>query len=429
MSLLLVLICLGIFYKIYSTTGETRYNWFVGGLLFIYSSFIVISKPQIPAHRFFVIAFLLSLIKNSEITWHNIKQHPLFVPLLVYAVGLTLITFMSPYLSSFYKLYKPLMRFLDTYMIIMIGYYGTNNVKLANSKVSMFVIIVALYGLFSYFFSVDPYRMIFADFKDYYDDYFFGDRRRVAATWAYPISYGFICSILFYVFFLFSEHKNKIWVLLLLAVSVFICGSRTALLTWLFIGVVFMFSILPKRDFVIFLLVFVSISTILPPVQKKMHELTSSIAGSDDTAGSSMEMRNAQLIASLGVAAQFPITGGGLDYIQEQMGFGTDEWVDDGDYYGFESYFYSLIIERGILGVLLELALVIYLIVVFWRRRIFNNVCAYLGLGFFIGFVIFALVTGPLDAWTIAMFYLGAMLKQTDRRLENQNFNFSFFNE
>ena len=414
MNIIILFVCLGLAYKIYSTTGESRYNWFIGGLLFIYSTFVIIEKPQIPAHRLFVIAFLVSLIKNREICWNDLRGNPLFFPLLAYAVGLTLIPFMSPYLSPFYKLYKPLMRFLDTYLIILIGYYGVKDVKLMNSKITCFLIIVTLYGIFTLITSVDPYRFIMGDSKDFYDEYFFGERRRVASTWSHPISYGLICSVFFYMYYLFSENRYKFVVLLLLAISVFICGSRSALLVWLFIGVVLMFTILTKRQFVIWLLIFSSISFILPPVQQKMQQLISSIEGSDDTDGSSMEMRGVQLAASWEVASQFPLTGGGLDYIQEQMDFGTDDWVDDEGFYGFESYFFSLVIERGVLGVLVELFLIIYISKVFMKRKSLNNVYAFMGTGFVWGFLIFALITGPLDSWTITMFYIGVLMKQME---------------
>ena len=78
MNIILVIICLICAYKIYMSIGEARYNWFFGSLLFMYSSVVVLEHPHFGAHRLFVIAFLLSLIRNNEICWESLKNNPLF---------------------------------------------------------------------------------------------------------------------------------------------------------------------------------------------------------------------------------------------------------------------------------------------------------------------------------------------------------------
>lgn len=413
MNIILVLLSLICAYKIYMSIGEARYNWFIGSMLFLYSYVVILEHPHFGAHRLFVVAFLLSLIRNNEICWESLKNNPLFKYLVFYLIILILINLNSPYLTPFYKIYKPVMRFVDTYMVIMLGYYGVNNVNIANRKLALFLIIVTIYGFFTYISSSDPYRLIMGDEKDYYADYFFGDRRRVAATWSHPIAYGLICAIFFYLYQFYSDIGNKKLLLFLLVASVFICGSRSALLVWLIIGSIMMFFVISRKQAIQFFLLFSVIAVSLPPVQEKISDVVASIQGADNTAGSSMDMRDQQLFASLGVAAQFPITGGGLDYIQEQMDFGSDDWVDTDGFYGFESYFYVLVIERGFVGVLLELFIVLAISITFWRMRN-NKASCYLGLGILWGFVIFALITGPLDTWIISMFYIGVMLNYSN---------------
>lgn len=418
MNIILILLSLICAYKIYSTSGETRYNWFIGSMLFLYSSIVILEHPHFGSHRLFVVAFLFSLIKKKDIQWSCLKKNPLFPCLVVYLIVLIIINYNSPFLSPFYKIYKPVIRFVDTYMIILLGYYGVNNTNIANKRLADLLIIVTLYGLFTFFTSTDPYRLIMGDEKDYYADYFFGDRRRVAATWSHPIAYGLICTFFFYTYLSYGIIKNKILVLFLLVASVFLCGSRSALFVWLYIGSIIMFFVVSRKKTIIFLLLFAPIALCLPPIQNKISDVIASIQGSDTTAGSSMDMRGRQLAASLGVAAQFPITGGGLDYIQEQMNFGTDEWVDEDGFYGFESYFYELVIERGAVGVLLESFIVFAITVLFWRRHK-NKVPRYLGLGFLWGFVIFAFITGPLNTWTISMFFIGVMLNYSYNGYDN----------
>lgn len=418
MNIILVLLSLICAYKIYSTSGETRYNWFIGSMLFLYSSVVILEHPHFGAHRLFVVAFLCSLIKRKEIQWCGLKNNPLFLCLVVYLIVLILINLNSVFLSPFYMIYKPVIRFVDTYMVILLGYYGVNNTNIANKRLAGLLIIVTLYGFFTFLTSSDPYRFIMGDEKDYYADYFFGDRRRVAATWSHPIAYGLICTFFFYIYSNFGKIKNKILVLFFLVASVFLCGSRSALLVWLFIGTIIMFFVVSRKKTILFMLLFTTIAICLPPVQNKISDVIASMQGSDATAGSSMDMREQQLAACLGVAAQFPITGGGLDYIQEQMDFGSDEWVDNDGFYGFESYFYELVIERGAVGVLLESFMVLAITFIFWRRHI-KKVSRYLGLGFLWGFVIFALITGPLNTWIISMFFIGVMLNYSYNGYDN----------
>ena len=133
------------------------------------------------------------------------------------------------------------------------------------------------------------------------------------------------------------------------------------------------------------------------------------IQGVDDSSGSSIDMREMQMEASLAIASQFPITGGGLDYAREVMGFGTDEWNNEyrEELQGMESIIYTIIIERGLVGIVIELFMIGSILWYAFRRKVLDRIDVGMVLALGIGFIVFAVLTSPLDSWRLTMFYIG----------------------
>lgn len=422
---LIVLFC-GI--QIYRKKGTERLNWFVGSMLLLgYASFI--EHPSLPANRLFLLAFLFSLWKNHE--FQDIK-FPLKVPFVIYLIGLFVISFNAAHLTLFYKIYKPLMLLLETYGGILLGYVAAKSTKCISKPIISVLFIVLFYGVFTLVTHSDPYRFIInpqdADFM--VNSYLFGHRTRIASTWSHPISYGFICCVFFFVC-LTSRHliraRCKI-LLFFLIFSIFACGSRTVLLCFLLMAlcyVVAMFNIGKQIKYISIIAVWGLFAMLLiPSVANKMENLMMTIQGSDNLSGSSIDMREMQMEASLAIASQFPITGGGLDYAREVMGFGTDEWNDEygEELRGLESLLYTIIIERGLVGFVIELLMVGSILWYAFRRKAFDrsNVGMVLTLG--IGFVAFAVSTSALDSWRLTMFYIGYYIYRIHQTELNKNY-------
>lgn len=419
-------------FQIYRSSGEKRLNWFICSLLLLgYASFI--ERPHLPASRFFLITYLLSMWRHHE--FRNIK-FPLKIPFIIYLIGLFVISFNANHLSLFYKIYKPLILLLETYGVIIVGYVSARSCKHISRPIIIVLFIVLLYGIFTFITHTDPYRFIInpqdLDVDFFVNSYLFGGRTRIASTWSHPISYGFICCVFFFVC-LSAKHwigKKYKLLLLILLFSIIFCGSRTVLLCFLLMGACYIVTTFKTSKQIQYFLIIISVgllSTIfIPPITDKMESLVETIQGKDTTSGSSLDMREMQLEASLAIMSEFPMTGGGLDYAREVMGFGTDTWNREyrEELQGLESIAYTILIERGIVGIVIEIMMIYFILLYALRRRKCDRVDAGMVLTLEIGFVIFALSTSTLDSWLITMFFIGYymyMIHQSEHK--NQNLN------
>lgn len=404
---LIILIC---GYKIFSSKNSKRINWFLISHLLIYSSTVLTNKPQITSSFFFILCYFLSLIRFKEFNYRQIPLKPIWI---LYIIGFLIISIHAVKLSYFSMLWKPTHLFLNTYFVIFLGFFSAKSFKGFNRHLAMIILAVCLYGILTYIIKADPIRSIIT--PDYKVGYYFGERLRVASTWSHPIAYGFICSVLFNIIFIYKNTPLRKILLLCLLINIFICGSRTVLLTFL---LMISFNIIiglkgSHKWKIIIGTIFISICTyiFIPIVTNKIDQLILSAQGIDTVGGSSTDMRKEQLEASFMIASQFLITGGGFDYIQEVMGYGSNiddqYWMEYGDLQGFESLFYQILIERGILGLVIESITILAIIIWLLRKRKINQGYSTLSLSILLGFVIFALMTGSLDTWVLTMFFIG----------------------
>lgn len=415
MAILLLVITIFCGYKIICTKGNSRFNWFLGSTLLIYSDFILLNKPHVTSSFFLVLCYFASLIKHKEFVF---KQIPLKKVWVVYLIGFAIISINAVQLTTFAKVWKPVALFINTYFILFLGYFSKSSFKGFDKTMSSIIILMCIYGFVTLVLKDDILRSLVT--PDYLRQYYFGDRVRVASTCFHPIAYGFVCSVLFLLVFAYNKTPFRRCLLLCLLASVFLCGSRTALVSLIVIMAIYITFGLNKTKkikvvasictVVLFLVLFV------PPVSNKLVDIVDSAMGKSSQQGSSMEMRQGQLDASLAIASQFPETGGGFDYIQESLGFGKDidssYWKEYGDLYGFESYLYKIIIERGIVGAIIEIVVLMGLILWILSKRLVNKQYCALAVAILVSFIVFSLMTGTLNTWLISMFFIGIYMRK-----------------
>lgn len=327
MEYIIILIALFCGYKIYSNQGQKRFDWFVCSMMVFSSSIIIINKPQVPCHRLFLICFWLSVLKNHE---QRRKMFPLKIPLGIYIAGLLIISFNSPHLNFFYKIYKPFVFLLDTYLILILACYGIKNENFKSNAIINTLMFVTLYGVVTLLFSSNPIQnMIASAFgRTLLDSYYFGDRIRITSTWSHPIAYGLVCGALFYEYLPYWRKKKIQILMLLLAINVFLCGSRTALAAFFLMGAVIVITRYKLsraiRQVIVICILLIPIYFAIPMVQNKVDSMVNTALGKDDVSGSSLEMRDEQTYYAMLIVSESPMLGHGLDYIVEVMGFGTD---------------------------------------------------------------------------------------------------------
>lgn len=423
MNYIIVFFVLLFGYEIFINHGQKRLDWFICSILLFSSSIIILDKPQLPCHRFFIICFWLSVLHNKEF---HLKKFPLIVPMVIYIIGLLVIGFNSPDLNLFYKVYKPFVLLLDTYFIFLLTCYGINNETFNSKAIVNTLLFVTVYGVLTFVIHSNPIQeFISTAFSNTLkDDYYWGDRIRICSTWSHPIAYGLICSALFYEFLPYiSEKKIKI-LLLLLAFNVLICGSRTSLAAFLLMGVIFIIfrykiskSII--KAFAVIIIV-IPIYFFVSIVQEKVDSVIATAMGEDKIGGSSLEMRDIQTEAAMLIVSESPIFGHGYDYIHEGLGYGTDNFKGDWHLLGFESYMYVILIERGFCGFVLEIIMLLSILIYAYKKRMVDRINCSLVLACCIGFVFFSISTGTLDTEVPIMFMVGFSISKI---LQNLNKN------
>lgn len=396
--------------------GQKRFDWLVCSILLVSLSVILIQKPQLPSHRFFVLCFWISVIYRKE---YRGKAYPMTIPLILYAVGMYIIGYHAQELSTFSKIWKPTSTLIDTYLIGLLLYYGSDKIKINSKPIIFTLYIVTLYGIFTLITRSNPYIDLIegGDNAMLSSDYLFGDRLRITSTWGHPISYGFVCGMFFYLLLPYWKENKIMQLEILLAFNMLVSGSRTAFAAFILMGgmyVLLRYKVGKSLVVGVWTLVVCALLYFtVPLVQSKIDQLVATINGTDQTNGSSTDMRLDQTDAALFIFAQTPVYGHGLDYVQEQLMPNNQMYWQQGlHFYGFESYSYIILIERGILGVIIELVMWISMIVYALRKRKkFIQESAYI-ISLLVGFIFFALSTGILGTLEILMIYIGISMNR-----------------
>lgn len=395
--------------------GEKRFFTFMISLLFISSSVVIINKPYVSSHTFFVICFLLSLLNYRQL--NSIRRIPFFKMMVFYFISLIVVNINSSFIPLTNGVYKSIMLFLETMMPMVIGYFSGISVSNINKRIYTPLLCILLYGFFTYIFKSDPYQhLLFDDYLEpFHDSYLFGTRMRMSSTWSHPIAYGLICSC-FFILLWNKWRENYVKLLLfLLILSVFLCGSRTAIFSIIVMFVIFAHFASNISSSAILGFLPVVIVLYIPVISDNIQSVLDIflLSESDAVNGSSLVMRQSQLDSVLFLVKEFPIFGGGIGYITDYMKFGT-EMSFSSEFLGFESYLFILLIERGFFGTIVEVVFIVYIIRYFLKNRKYEPLSSSIGLSLFIGFYVFAFATSPLDTSIILMFFVGACINDIE---------------
>lgn len=176
-------------------------------------------------------------------------------------------------------------------------------------------------------------------------------------------------------------------------------------------------SIIKALAVIIFL---IPIYFFVPIVQEKVDSVIVTAMGDDKIGGSSLEMRDTQTEAAMLIVGESPIFGHGYDYIQEGLGYGTDNFKGDWHLLGFESYMYVILIERGFCGLVFEIIILFSVLIYAYKKRMIDRVNCSLVLACCIGYMFFSISTGTLDTKIPIMFMVGFSISKI---LQNVNKN------
>jgi len=403
--------------------------------------FYLIVPPEvrigdIQAKWFISFAIFFWLISYGRF-FQQFKFVSLYKPISIFIIAMFTIGLFDQRLSIINKFLRPLMSCLDSVLLIPFVYfnYVNHNTNFANiyKKILISLFIFTLYGVYCYLTSTNPYiSEISKDYgiRDFSADFMQADdgRFRISSFSFHPYLFSLLMIFAALILLAFRPFNSKsifsgiqaLFIFLLYTVNIYFTDSRTTFLIFLFVmSAILLYKITFKRlIFYVFLIpaLYVSImqfSATSNAIDKVLDIFTT---GGTQLTGSSVSMRQDQLLISLGYFYKSPIYGNGFNYLVDNLKFSSDKSKrqTDADAYGFESYLFILLIEQGILGILANIFIFYGLIklhtINLFRVTSLDQKLTFSNLLIAISYIIFIFATGTLNSMPIFFLLMGISL-------------------
>lgn len=354
------LLFLALVFFILQKDAEKKYCALFLGILLFPSCIWIIDKPKLLIQHVFLYTFLCyELALNANIVKDALAKFPLKIPLFLILASFcaTILTTQGLKPKEFYALARYI---LDLYGYLIAAYIvGCRiNIESVMKKLYWPLIILGFLGVFEGLAHLNyPYNIICSAFPGYDGFYGLGSaingsdswRTRTFLTTTYPTAYGtLLCGIiLFYIPNLKQLKLPSTRILLFCAIyaaNLYLCGCRTAILCT---GLALMFWLIKKWPVLpkIILIGAFCFGTVLYGASVVGHF-------SQETRGSSLQLRQQQLIFSVVQIANRPLFGNGLSYLTKHI-FETDQYgerIRDPEIMGMESILFPKLINYGFVG-------------------------------------------------------------------------------
>ena len=378
-SALVYLLFCAIWFVLLMNDTEKRFcALFLGTVLFPSCVWIIDSPKVSPQHILLYSFFAVEFLKNYNFFIKTIKEIPIKIPLLLIAVSFCCTVYTNEGLNpkEFYALAR---HFIELYGYVVAAFLIGRKCDIKEILRQLFVplLILGCFGIIEALISANyPYKFICSAFPNYSGFYDLGSDINVRDSWrirtilttTHPTAYStLLCSILALYVPLFRNFDiNKYWKLffyIVLFANLFLCGSRTGILCT---GIILSFWIVHKMHIIIKLtIVFILALSASIALQKVIDNF------SQESRGSSLQLRQQQLIFSIIQIANKPLFGNGVSYLTKNI-FETDAYGDrirDEEIMGMESIVFPKLINYGFIGFGTYLLLSAWIFLYFYRRR------------------------------------------------------------
>lgn len=391
--------------------------------------------------------FFLTELVHFKQYYSILKKTKLKYPLLLVLIGLIILIVNSPHIKGANDIFHLFIsEFIRKYGIVFLVFVACLSIKSQKMIINVTfacLLILTFFGLLNlatkHAIYVD-WVLAGVDVNSFFGvagaKFTYSDRFRVQSMFANPFDYGYACLmlLLYYLYLnkgrLVSKIKFNIAVFCCLF-GIFTCGCRTLLACLIIGGLIFAilgYNLKSKVKIAltaIFLLF--TISLMIPDeLSKQVSFLTSAFTDDQTVGGSSLSMRQTQSAAV-------------LYYIQDDMAFGRGYgffnidlgWKDgpsgavDKDLYGLEGVYMSLLLERGVVGLLIYAFYWISLIWItysIYKKTRDRKILAF-NLSIVASYLAFANMTGELSSVLITLTLISICSAYSIRSAKNQNIN------
>lgn len=388
-------------------------------------------NPQIsPQQLFLYVFFAISFLWNREALSEAIFKHPLRIPLAMLAFSLLAAAILNG--EGAKGAYNAFRYYMENYAYLIIAFVGGLNYKKINLGKNWFypVVFLCILGAIEFVFRSNIIFPFICKAFPYYDGYFdlVGTvsasrtyRSRIFITTTHPTVLGSIacCALMYYTCRMKSlslprNKKRLVWGALFLLVC--LSGSRTAVVcTMMGLGIFVFMKVRLRARIMILVLVGFLMSAVIPRMIESF-----SVEGQ----GSTMSMRQEQLLFSYLQFMKSPIYGNGVRYISKYV-MERDTYNDrvaDEELGGLESVIFFQLIDYGLIGLVSYFLLFMLAFIYFFRRRRFSHAQA--GLLITFCFFVFACLSGEIGgnnsfAYMLMGYCMGACRKDEETKNED----------
>jgi hypothetical protein len=428
--------------KVIKEKSHKRVLWFIIGEFMIPPGVTIGGKPL---SWLLTLVLIISLFFDSD-KFKKIKYLPLRRSFLIYFICLLFIGLLDERISLIQKIIRPIQYFYENSLpciLIYIALFRESNYRKLYKSLLFAVTYFAIYGIVCFIFKNNIYIDLLSNsfnFRNLALEYLSGsdNRIRISSVFFHPFLYGIVLVFFIGIGIVIFQNSKKtitrnliITILILLFFNLLLTNSRTVLIVLILqIGFYTLFQINNKNISIVSLFVFFMYLMItFIPFLKEKSDLILDLAqsGGKKVEGSSIEMREVQLLASYKYFLQKPISGNGFNYIYEGLGFRTEikNRSSESELYAFESYFYFLLIEQGVIGILGNLVLFVSVITYslknYFKIKIQNGKKYVIySLLMIITYLIFILSTGTINSMPYFFSLLGISLSLQQKLTSNQ---------
>ena len=365
---------------IYGDTESRFLSLVIGTILFPTTALIIknpsISPQHILLYAYFFIEFLKDRDNFNKSIFKNILTIPIFINLVSYV-------FTAAYNSGIASkdMYYGVRDSIDCLGYIYAAFIFGKKADLIHfaKKLQPFIFILCFFGIAEILLNDNlPYRIINSAFPYYEGSRDLNTSMSLTESWRFrtcfttkhPTAFGTLLMTLFLFYVPYFKNKKldskKISALLiLLCINLFLCGSRTAMICSAF-GVCLIAYFRLSIFFKILLtgILIFSFSLIVSIIVENFQTNT-------DHGGSSLDFRTKQLVFCMASIYNSPILGNGNKYTSHVI-FAEETRAHNSygeDMGGLESVIFTLLIDRGFLGLFSYYLLLIWMLAILFKYQ------------------------------------------------------------
>jgi len=430
MTVLTIVLTLLCFVLMFFVDREYKLAILFVGTMFL--TLVVLPFKGITAMMALTFGFILSEIPDYELHWRRLRRSVVLPYIALVAMAFILAVVTSPHLHNISNLgYYALSEVMVKQFALVYGFLALRKGRCFQPLITVSfyaLILMTLIGGANYISGSSIFvDQLSGDLIDEHD-YLREERFRVQATFFNPFDYGYMCVLLAILHMYGYLQRMESTSMLAVAQAcclfgVLTCNCRTILFCYGVCALVFAIAMQRerKRKAIIFISALITVAAlvlIIPPVRKIVFSVLSIFDTSSIVTGSSLGMRLLQLTTVISyISGPYLLFGRGVHFFELDLGWNNGSALAaDANLYGLEGIYLSMLLERGVLGFALYLAMIALVIVFICRFRRLGRKLFSLGLTVFVLYTLFSFMTGELLSATPSFYILGYVMANQTRR-------------